>query len=220
MSRFDSLTQIRVRLTHVTTQVSPTSLERIRQAWAGVPMEPCLAQPNWTWMQSSSAPKTTSTSQRPSANSRSSSAILLASACPLTAGVSPPSMLISRHSALTKLCRKAATFYQPSMLMEETHQQSEPPLLNANVKNEGEHLGRTNIFTWMCLLHESEECNMQVVAVAHIGCVSSADASGYLREPSKSMSTSPSQSGSWPKSKGMHMHRTRSSPSRERKNKS
>jgi hypothetical protein len=38
MSRIDSLTQIRVRLTHVTTQVSPTSLERIRQAWAGVPM--------------------------------------------------------------------------------------------------------------------------------------------------------------------------------------
>jgi hypothetical protein len=38
MSRVDSLTQIRVRLTHVTTQVSPASLERIRQAWAGVPM--------------------------------------------------------------------------------------------------------------------------------------------------------------------------------------
>jgi hypothetical protein len=38
MSRIDSLTQIRVRLTHVTTQVSPASLERIRQAWAGVPM--------------------------------------------------------------------------------------------------------------------------------------------------------------------------------------
>jgi hypothetical protein len=38
MSRIDSLTQIRVRLTHVTAQVSPTSLERIRQAWAGVPM--------------------------------------------------------------------------------------------------------------------------------------------------------------------------------------
>jgi hypothetical protein len=38
MSRIDSLTQIRVRLTYVTTQVSPTSLERIRQAWAGVPM--------------------------------------------------------------------------------------------------------------------------------------------------------------------------------------
>jgi hypothetical protein len=38
MSRIDSLTQIRVRLTHATTQVSPTSLERIRQAWAGVPM--------------------------------------------------------------------------------------------------------------------------------------------------------------------------------------
>jgi hypothetical protein len=38
MSRIDSLTQIRVRLTHVTTEVSPTSLERIRQAWAGVPM--------------------------------------------------------------------------------------------------------------------------------------------------------------------------------------
>jgi hypothetical protein len=39
MSRIDSLTQIRVRLTHATTQVSPTSLERIRQAWAGVPMK-------------------------------------------------------------------------------------------------------------------------------------------------------------------------------------
>jgi hypothetical protein len=39
MSRIDSLTQIRVRLTHVTAQVSPTSLERIRQAWAGVPMQ-------------------------------------------------------------------------------------------------------------------------------------------------------------------------------------
>jgi hypothetical protein len=39
MSRIDSLTQIRVRLTHVTTQVSPTSLERIQQAWAGVPMQ-------------------------------------------------------------------------------------------------------------------------------------------------------------------------------------
>jgi hypothetical protein len=39
MSRIDSLTQIRVRLTHVTTEVSPTSLERIRQAWAGVPMK-------------------------------------------------------------------------------------------------------------------------------------------------------------------------------------
>jgi hypothetical protein len=38
MSRIDSLTRIRVRLTHVTAQVSPTSLERIRQAWAGVPM--------------------------------------------------------------------------------------------------------------------------------------------------------------------------------------
>jgi hypothetical protein len=38
MSRVDSLTQIRVRLTHVATQVSPASLERIRQAWAGVPM--------------------------------------------------------------------------------------------------------------------------------------------------------------------------------------
>jgi hypothetical protein len=38
MSRIDSLTQIRVRLTHATTRVSPTSLERIRQAWAGVPM--------------------------------------------------------------------------------------------------------------------------------------------------------------------------------------
>jgi hypothetical protein len=38
MSRIDSLTRIRIRLTHVTTQVSPTSLERIRQAWAGVPM--------------------------------------------------------------------------------------------------------------------------------------------------------------------------------------
>jgi hypothetical protein len=38
MSRIDSLTQIRVRLTHVTTQVSPASLERIQQAWAGVPM--------------------------------------------------------------------------------------------------------------------------------------------------------------------------------------
>jgi hypothetical protein len=46
MSRIDSLTQIRVRLTHVTTQVSPTSLERIRQAWAGVPMQSvgCSAQ--------------------------------------------------------------------------------------------------------------------------------------------------------------------------------
>jgi hypothetical protein len=39
MSRIDSLTQIRVRLTHATTQVSPTSPERIRQAWAGVPMD-------------------------------------------------------------------------------------------------------------------------------------------------------------------------------------
>jgi hypothetical protein len=39
MSHIDSLTQIRVRLTHATTQVSPTSLERIRQAWAGVPMQ-------------------------------------------------------------------------------------------------------------------------------------------------------------------------------------
>jgi hypothetical protein len=29
---------MRVRLTHATTQVSPTSLERIQQAWAGVPM--------------------------------------------------------------------------------------------------------------------------------------------------------------------------------------
>jgi hypothetical protein len=36
MSRIDSLTQTRVRLTHATTQVSP---ERIQQAWAGVPME-------------------------------------------------------------------------------------------------------------------------------------------------------------------------------------
>jgi hypothetical protein len=37
--RVDSLTQMRVRLTHATTQVSPTSLERIQQAWAGVPMQ-------------------------------------------------------------------------------------------------------------------------------------------------------------------------------------
>jgi hypothetical protein len=40
VSRIDSLTQMRVRLTHTTTQVSPTSLERIQQAWAGVPMNP------------------------------------------------------------------------------------------------------------------------------------------------------------------------------------
>jgi hypothetical protein len=51
MSRIDSLTQIRVRLTHVTTQVSPTSLERIRQAWAGVPV---LAWNFWWWSASSS----------------------------------------------------------------------------------------------------------------------------------------------------------------------
>jgi hypothetical protein len=38
ISRIDLLTQTRVRLTHATTQVSPTSPERIRQAWAGVPM--------------------------------------------------------------------------------------------------------------------------------------------------------------------------------------
>jgi hypothetical protein len=45
MSRIDSLTQIRVRLTHVTTEVSPTSLERIRQAWAGVPMQHDIGEP-------------------------------------------------------------------------------------------------------------------------------------------------------------------------------
>jgi hypothetical protein len=39
VSRIDSLTQMRVRLTHATTQVSPTSLERIQQAWAGIPMQ-------------------------------------------------------------------------------------------------------------------------------------------------------------------------------------
>jgi hypothetical protein len=39
MRRIDSLTQTRVRLTHVTSQVSPASPERIRQAWAGVPMQ-------------------------------------------------------------------------------------------------------------------------------------------------------------------------------------
>jgi hypothetical protein len=40
--RIDSLTQMRVRLTHATTQVSPTSLERIQQAWAGVPSDLCV----------------------------------------------------------------------------------------------------------------------------------------------------------------------------------
>jgi hypothetical protein len=39
VSPIDSLTQMRVRLTHATTQVSPASLERIQQAWAGVPMK-------------------------------------------------------------------------------------------------------------------------------------------------------------------------------------
>jgi hypothetical protein len=39
VSHIDSLTQMRVRLTHATTQVSPASLERIQQAWARVPME-------------------------------------------------------------------------------------------------------------------------------------------------------------------------------------
>jgi hypothetical protein len=38
MSRIDSLTQMRVKLTHATTQLSPASPERIQQAWAGVPM--------------------------------------------------------------------------------------------------------------------------------------------------------------------------------------
>jgi hypothetical protein len=38
MSHFKSLTQMQVRLIHITIQVSPTGLERILQAWAGVPM--------------------------------------------------------------------------------------------------------------------------------------------------------------------------------------
>jgi hypothetical protein len=62
MSRIDSLSQIRVRLTHVTTQVTPTSLERIRQAWAEVPMLkqvlqvhqlllfPAVGQTFWRWV--------------------------------------------------------------------------------------------------------------------------------------------------------------------------
>jgi hypothetical protein len=46
MNHIDSLTQMRVRLTHVATQVSPASLERIRQAWAGVPMHRNPGRPN------------------------------------------------------------------------------------------------------------------------------------------------------------------------------
>lgn len=38
MSHFKSLTQMQVRLIHIRIQVSPTGLERILQAWAGVPM--------------------------------------------------------------------------------------------------------------------------------------------------------------------------------------
>jgi hypothetical protein len=39
MSHFKSLTQMQVRLIRITIQVSPTGLERILQAWAGVPMQ-------------------------------------------------------------------------------------------------------------------------------------------------------------------------------------
>jgi hypothetical protein len=39
MCHFKSLTQMQVRLIHIRIQVSPTVLERILQAWAGVPME-------------------------------------------------------------------------------------------------------------------------------------------------------------------------------------
>jgi hypothetical protein len=45
MSHFKSLTQMQVRLIHITIQVSPTGLERILQAWAGVPM---LGKPRTT----------------------------------------------------------------------------------------------------------------------------------------------------------------------------
>jgi hypothetical protein len=38
MSHFDSLTQLSVRLTGVTSRVSPMSPKGIQQPWAGVPM--------------------------------------------------------------------------------------------------------------------------------------------------------------------------------------
>jgi hypothetical protein len=49
MSHFKSLTQMQVRLIHITIQVSPTGLERILQAWAGVPMSACVCVGN-SWI--------------------------------------------------------------------------------------------------------------------------------------------------------------------------
>jgi hypothetical protein len=49
MSHFKSLTQMQVRLIHIRIQVSPTGLERILQAWAGVPMCSCPSHFSCVW---------------------------------------------------------------------------------------------------------------------------------------------------------------------------